>query len=82
MRTNIVLDDELVEEATRLTGIQSRKELVHEALRALIASRKRISLLTLDGQLKLSPWYDHEALRRENRVQQMKKVRPLRTLRR
>lgn len=67
MRTNIVLDDELVEEAVRLTGIRTKRELVHEALRVLIASRKRTSLLELDGRLKLSPGYDHKSLRRDSR---------------
>ena len=35
-RTNIVLDEDLVAEATRLTGIPTRRALVHEALRALV----------------------------------------------
>jgi len=67
MRTNIVLDDDLVEEATRLTGIRTKKELVDEALRALIASRKRMNLLELDGRIRLAPGYDHKVLRRDSR---------------
>jgi len=31
LRTNIVLDADLVDEATRLTGIGTRRALVHEA---------------------------------------------------
>lgn len=58
MRTNIVLDDDLMAEAMRLTGIKTRKELVHEALRVLIASKKRKNLLDLRGKLEFTPDYD------------------------
>lgn len=63
MRTNIVLDDELVEEAARLTGITTKKDLVHEALRVLIATRKRKSLLDLEGKIQFAPGYDYKSLR-------------------
>jgi len=36
MRTNIVLDDELVREAMSISGIRTRKELVHKALKLLV----------------------------------------------
>jgi Arc/MetJ family transcription regulator len=65
MRTNIVLDDELMAEATRLTGIKTKKDLVHEALRVLIATRKRKSLLDLQGKIEFAPGYDHKALRED-----------------
>jgi len=63
MRTNIVLDEELVEEAARLTGIETKRELVHEALRALIAARRRRSLLELRGKVRFVDGYDHRGLR-------------------
>lgn len=37
MKTTINLDDALVEEASRSTGIRQKTALVHEGLRALIA---------------------------------------------
>jgi Arc/MetJ family transcription regulator len=37
MRTNIVLDEALVAEAIRLTGATSKRAVVEQALRALIA---------------------------------------------
>jgi Arc/MetJ family transcription regulator len=67
MRTNIVLDDELVEEAARLTGIETKRDLVHEALRALIAARRRRSLLELRGKVRFADGYDHRALREGRR---------------
>ncbi len=66
MRTNIVLDDDLVAEAARLSGIKTKKDLVHEALRVLIASKKRKSLLDLRGKIEFAPDYDYTALRRRD----------------
>jgi Arc/MetJ family transcription regulator len=63
MRTNIVLDEALVKEATRLTGIKTRRALVHEALRTLIESRKRSNLFELQGKIKFAPGYDYKASR-------------------
>jgi hypothetical protein len=63
MRTNIVLDDDLVAEAARLSGIRTKKDLVHEALRVFIATKKRKSLLDLQGKIELAPGYDYKALR-------------------
>ena len=63
MRTNIVLDDELVAEASRLSGIKTKKDLVNEALRVFIASQRRKSLLDIAGKIKLAPGYDYKALR-------------------
>lgn len=65
MRTNIVLDDDLIEEAARLSGIRTKKDLVHEALRVFIATKKRKSLLDLAGKIELAPGYDYKALRRD-----------------
>ncbi len=44
MRTNIVLDDDLVREAMEITGISTRKELIHRALQQLVRA-ERESLL-------------------------------------
>lgn len=65
MRTNIVLDDELVREAQRLTGISTKRRLVEEALKVLITSRKRLSLLDIEGRIRFFDGYDHKALREE-----------------
>jgi Arc/MetJ family transcription regulator len=65
MRTNIVLDDDLIEEAARLSGIRTKKDLVHEALRVFIAAKKRKSLLDLAGKIEFAPGYDYKALRQD-----------------
>jgi len=52
MRTNIVLDDKLVERAQKLTGIKTKREVVHEALRTLILLIEQAEVRNLRGKLK------------------------------
>lgn len=63
MRTNIVLDDTLVEEAMILSGAKTKKELISNALREFVTARKRLNLLDLDGKIKFSEAYDYKKLR-------------------
>ena len=63
MRTNIVLDDALVEKAMALSGLKTKKELVAKALQEFIATRQRLNLLDLDGKIGFSKTYDHKSLR-------------------
>jgi Arc/MetJ family transcription regulator len=65
MRTNIVLDDDLLDEAIRVSGIKTKKDVVHEALRTFIATKKRKSLLDLEGKIEFSPGYDYKSLRED-----------------
>ena len=51
MRTNIVLDDKLVERAQKLTGIKTKREVVQEALRTLILLREQAEIRQLRGKL-------------------------------
>lgn len=56
MRTTLNLDDDLVREARRLSGIDEKTALVHEGLRALIAREAARRLAALGGtQKKLKP---------------------------
>lgn len=65
MRTNIILDDDLIAEAQRLTGIATKRAVVEEAPRVLIKSRRRLSLLDLEGKVDLAPGYDYKSLREQ-----------------
>ena len=51
MRTNIVLDDGLVAEAMRRTGIKTKRAVVEEALRTLIGLKRQEENLALRGKL-------------------------------
>ena len=63
MRTNIVLDDDLVSEARSVSSARTKKALIHEALRELVRTRRRKSLLDLKGTIKFARGYDHKKLR-------------------
>ena len=63
MRTNIVLDETLVLEATTLTGVRTKRELIDLALRELIRSRRKKNLFDLAGKIQLTDDYDHKTLR-------------------
>ena len=52
MRTNIVLDDNLIERAKKLTGIKTKREVVQEALRTLILLREHAGVRQFRGKLK------------------------------
>jgi len=49
MRTTINLDDQLLEEAQRLTGTKERTALIREGLRALIEKESARRLARLGG---------------------------------
>ncbi len=52
MRTNIVLDDALINRARQLTGIRTKREVIHTALRALVRLQEQASARSLRGKLK------------------------------
>ena len=49
MRTTLNLDDDLMAEALRLSGLDEKTAVVHEGLRALIAREKARRLARLGG---------------------------------
>jgi len=63
MRTNIVLDEDLVEEGLKLSGAKTKKELVYQALREFVENRKRRDLRELAGKIKFADNYDYKKLR-------------------
>ena len=64
MRTNIVLDDELVAEAMKLTGARTKREVVDRALRELLYRERQRRLKHLKGSKPLDPDYDLSEARR------------------
>jgi Arc/MetJ family transcription regulator len=64
-RTNIVLDESLVEEARKLTGIKTTREVVDQALRVFVRVKKRRPLSELKGRIRFADGYDHKALRED-----------------
>jgi Arc/MetJ family transcription regulator len=51
MRTNIVIDDNLLDDAIKLTGAKTKKEAVELGLKTLIALKKQESIRKFRGKL-------------------------------
>lgn len=51
MRTNIEIDDEVMREVQRLTGVRTKREAVDLALRELVARHRRLGILDLRGRV-------------------------------
>lgn len=52
MRTNIVIDDSLMNEALGISGYKTKKETVEEALKLLIEQRNQANIRKLRGKLQ------------------------------
>lgn len=52
MRTNIEIDDDLIKEAMKLTGIKTKKAVVEAALAQMLSLKKQERLKDLRGKLK------------------------------
>ena len=67
MRTNIVIDESLLEEAFSVSESKTKKDLVHEALRELVRLRKRKDLTELAGTVEFYKDFDHKKMREMRR---------------
>ena len=65
MRTNIVLNDELVDEAFKYSpAISTKRELLETALKEYVDNRKRKNIKDLRGKIKFHDNYDYKAMRK------------------
>lgn len=48
-RTNVVIDDELVDKVKKLYGLHTTREAIDFALRALVSRKSRRDMLDLEG---------------------------------
>lgn len=51
MRTNIVIDDDLMEEALKISGLKTKRQAVEEGLKLLIKQKKQASIRSFRGKL-------------------------------
>jgi Arc/MetJ family transcription regulator len=63
MRTNIVIDDSLMRDALRITGLKTKKEAVELGLRTLVRLRKQEEVRKYRGKLHWEG--DLDAMRRD-----------------
>lgn len=65
MRTNIVLDDDLVSEAFSYAKVKTKRELIDLALREFVINHKRRNLMELYGKGGIRTDYDYKKMRLE-----------------
>jgi Arc/MetJ family transcription regulator len=63
MRTNIIIDDALMEKAFDVSGLKTKKEIVEQAMREFVERRVRKDLSDLKGKINFADGYDYKALR-------------------
>ncbi|MBE3112876.1 MAG: type II toxin-antitoxin system VapB family antitoxin [Acidobacteria bacterium] len=63
MRTNIVIDDGLVEEALSLSKLKTKRDVVHRALEEYVRILKKKDLRELRGKIRLAEGYNYKKLR-------------------
>jgi Arc/MetJ family transcription regulator len=64
MRTNVVLNDHLMDEAMRYSGgIRTKRELIETALREFVKNKKIKKLSDLKGKILFADNYDYKKMR-------------------
>ncbi|MEE4114245.1 MAG: type II toxin-antitoxin system VapB family antitoxin [Desulfobacteraceae bacterium] len=63
MPTNLAIDDQLIEEARKISGLKTKKEVVTEALKEYVQRRKQIEIINMFGKIDFDPEYDYKAQR-------------------
>lgn len=63
MRTNIDIEEKLLEEAFKFTDIKTKKDLINLALKEFIETHKKKNLMELKGKIKFSDDYNYKSMR-------------------
>jgi len=64
MRTNVEINDDLINEAQRLTGLKTKRAVVEEGLKTLVRVKRQMKILELAGKVEF--WDDVICDREEN----------------
>ncbi len=60
MATNLAIDQELLGEALKISGMKTKKDTVNLALREFVNRRKQLEILDLFGKMDPDPDYDYK----------------------
>jgi Arc/MetJ family transcription regulator len=52
MRTNVEIDDELMQEALRLSGLKTKRAVIDAALRMFVRVQRQADILELAGKVQ------------------------------
>lgn len=66
--TNLLLDDDLIDEAKRVGGHRTKREAVTAALREYVRHSRQAAVLELFDQIPYDPSYDYKAERQRRSV--------------
>ena len=66
MRTNVEIDDKLMQEALRLTGCKTKRAVIEEGLETLVRLKRQAKILDLGGKVEF--WDEVIKDREENRL--------------
>jgi len=66
MRTNIVIDESLMQEAFRYSSLKTKKDIINLALKEFVENAKKLSLLDLRGKIFFDDNYSYKELREKN----------------
>lgn len=65
MRTNIAIDNDLIERAMKISGVKTKKDMVNMALEEYVRRHNQKNLLDIAGKIRLAEGYDYKAMREE-----------------
>jgi Arc/MetJ family transcription regulator len=54
MRTNVVVDDDLMESALKVSGLRTKKDAIEEGLKLLVQVKRQKEIKCFRGKLKWS----------------------------
>lgn len=60
MPTNLAIDNQLIEEARKISGLKTKKDVVTEALKEFIQRRKQMEIIDLFGKIDFDSEYDYK----------------------
>ena len=63
MRTNIMIDDALMKEALTLSGMKTKRDVVHRALEEFVRNLKKRDLREIRGKVRFATGYDYKKMR-------------------
>jgi Arc/MetJ family transcription regulator len=67
VRTNIMIDDTVMQKAMMISGLKTKKEVVERALNEFVSFHSRKDLSELKGTIRFADGYDYKSLREGRR---------------
>lgn len=66
MATNLAIDDDLLIEAQKISGLKTKKDTVNKALREFVNHRKQQEIIELFGVMEPDANYDYKKARQKD----------------